>query len=300
MMRLSLPKTRTGRRLALFAIANSVFLALLPAENRPFDQWWIVVASFAAAQAVLLSLWVAWGPPPAWKRWGTAMALVGLAVYIELMGEYFGVRGLGGSAIFSALVVAMVSPFLLAVLVPVRDCLGCELWVDEPPRLRRPQLHLRSLFVWILLAAVPLGLLRVLDGPKDQPLFWMSVAACAIPLLMLDAAISVASVYIGRRWYLGILVGASSIFLLAWGEETAICYAVRYFRDPQGAWFGYQDMRYQIRLAHLAFVTTLLVNLVILKLIGVRIVFFRPRLDAHSTTPAPQPSNSMPQVSASS
>lgn len=299
-MRLNLPKPGPERRLALLAIANSLVLTLLPSDFIRDEFRFVFVAGLAAADSVLLAIWIAWGPAPTWKRLGIAFLLVGLPVYIELMLDGLGFGGFPGATFSIAHLLIILLPIFVALLVPLRDCLGCEFLVGRQPSLHRPRLQIRNHFVWILLIAMPLGYLRWLGGSANQPLLWLSMGARMVPFIFIVATICVTCVFAGKRWYLWSLGGVGVIFLLAWGEETAICHSIRYFRDPQGAWPGYQDLRAEIRVAHFSLVATLMLNLVILRLIGIRIFLTRPRLNPHSTTIAPQPSNVMPNVAASS
>ena len=301
-MQLPIPKSGPARRLAVLGLANSILLAYLPQIVRSLEWWMFYAASLVAAQSVVMAIWLAWGPPPVWKRWGIALLLIGFSVYIELMLDWLGVLipTYFGMSLVGVFIFAFLVPTLLSVLIPLRDLFGCQLLLDHRPIASRSKLSLRRLFVWILLVAVPLALLRSMEGPEDLRLRLTLQASCIIPFGVIVAAICLLAVFARQRWYLWILVAAASIYLLAWAFESILCHGIRYFRDPDGAWFGYYDLRWSIRHAYLGFTASLLIQLIILRLIGVRIVLAAPRKADHSTTIAPQPSNVMPNVPARS
>jgi hypothetical protein len=301
-MRLPIPKSGPARRLVVLGLANSILLHFFPQMVRSREWWMFYAATLIAAQSVVMAIWLAWGPSPVWKRWGIVLLLIGFSVYIELMLDWLGVLipTYSGMSLVAVFMFAFLVPTLLAVLIPLRDLFGCQLRLDHCPIASRSKLSLRRLFVWILLVAVPLAFLRAMAGPEDQRLQLLLQACCIIPFVVIVAAICVFAVFARQRWYLWILVAVASIYLLAWAFESILCHGIRYFRDPDGAWPGYYDLRWSIRHAYLGFTASLLIQLIILRLIGVRIVLAAPRKADHSTTIAPQPSNVMPNVPASS
>jgi hypothetical protein len=269
-----LPFLRPGpaRRLALFALVSVIRLKILAGEERLFREWGSCFAGHVAALAFLLAIWTAWGPAPAWRRWGIALLFLGFAIHVDLILGRFGFDQYLDPVYPLLCIVGMVALLFTAILAPLRDCLGSELLIGGIPSNRR-RLRVLHLFGWIFLIAMPLALIRWLGGNQDGQLRLLLNVGSTMPSIFLAGAICVASVYAKKRWVLWTLVGIVMIVGIAWTTEFVVCHAIRYFRGPQGAWPGYADLRIAIRQAHCGFAVTLVADLVVLRLIGVRIIF---------------------------
>ncbi|MGI8978042.1 MAG: hypothetical protein ACR2FY_02330 [Pirellulaceae bacterium] len=254
-------------------------------------------------QVFLLSFWGAF-------RGGSLVIRLGAPFLAVVSGGFLAIELIPvtyrGAAQFAVLPVPLIMAYLvgLGLLLPFRWWSGKTLLFtgEEPPSGRPRQFRIDQVAAWTLLMGVTLGLTPAATAADlaDVDLEMVLLGPCMIGFLALLSIPLIRGVFASSRvvaWSVCGLLLVLGIGLLLGGAVCALFWQRYRWRF---GWGDYMALLNLILTLHGIVGLTLLGNLAVIRWLGGRFVVQVEPAPPHSTTPAPQPSNSIPQVAASS
>jgi hypothetical protein len=261
--------------LALVA-ASALAVTLIAFNERTVEErlglW---PSGFILAQITLLALWTSWSADAVWKRWTLVAACLGLPMYFVLLTEWWQGGGYVEKLVGYEFGIALLLLFLIAILMPIRWMIGCRLSFSRQPigPMRGGRFGLAQLFGLTLIVALALALIASQAGgsPASELLWPLLVLTLLIVSILATVLPSLWAVFSARWTSIWLLLLAAYLCLAAVAEVELFCHLNRIFRDPDGMMD--REVRGWLREVALGFAMTFLVSLIMLRLMGMRLLF---------------------------